>query len=862
MANSTPTTIPMSYQTPNITFGIYLIVNDSQNEFTVCFNRTQVDSNITWQISNPVMKSLPMFAIQLSLVLFVLRLFMFILGPLRQPRFVAEILTGIVLGPTLLGQFPKYRANFAPFEGVLVMETLANLGLTFYMFVVGLEMDLMPLRKIESKALNIALAGILGPTAIGIGLYFMLEKFLNASITHTPIKGAIFWAIILTLTSFPDLARILSDLKLLHTDLGKTALTSAIINDLTAWLLLVGTVSAINGRQNIFAVVPTMLFILTYWILLRPVLGWIIQRTASTNGTSVEGKYSDTHVFFILIGVVISGFISDFCGSHSMIGAFMFGLIIPGGDLGTKIMDRIEEYITGIMLPPVFFVTGLRANLRDHLFPKQMDNFVPFIVVLVIILACSAKIVSTFIVSLFLNISSQDALALGILMNTKGVLAIIVLNEGRSLKGINNQTFATMMVSILIMTAMVNPIVGFFHKATRRLRRFQLRTLEKNKQDSELRVLVGVHSLRNASGLISLLQISNATPKSPMAIFFVHLVELTGRASAMLVFHDTHHKHNYNYSTLNREKADVDQIISIFQSYERDNIAVSVQPLTAVSPYTTMHEYISSFAEDKGVTIILLPFHKKQGNNDDQNPEHRQVNKNLLETAPCSVGILVDRGLQASLHGDSQHNAQKCYVAMFFIEGRDDREALAYAWRMARCPGVVLTVVRFIAGKAAEDMIAATGNYDDDKFLVAMTERQDMKQMDDRYVNEFRFRAMCDQSIKYMEKRVDSADHIVQSIRSTYSDMDLYIVGRGEGVMPPLISGLSGWSDCPELGALGETLVAAEFTSHASILVVQQGKSAWKRSVMDQKGKLGINSVGSNTLIVNHKKGGDLGNDD
>ncbi|GKV11308.1 hypothetical protein SLEP1_g22572 [Rubroshorea leprosula] len=275
-----------------------------------------------------------------------------------------------------------------------------------------------------------------------------------------------------------------------------------------------------------------------------------------------------------------------------------------------------------------------------------------------------------------------------------------------------------------------------------------------------------------------------------------------------------------------------------------------------------MHEYISSFAEDKGVTIILLPFHKKQGNNDDQNPEHRQVNKNLLETAPCSVGILVDRGLQASLHGDSQHNAQKCYVAMFFIEGRDDREALAYAWRMARCPGVVLTVVRFIAGKAAEDMIAATGNYDDDKFLVAMTERQDMKQMDDRYVNEFRFRAMCDQSIKYMEKRVDSADHIVQSIRSTYSDMDLYIVGRGEGVMPPLISGLSGWSDCPELGALGETLVAAEFTSHASILVVQQGKSAWKRSVMDQKGKLGINSVGSNTLIVNHKKGGDLGNDD
>ncbi|XWS32481.1 hypothetical protein CRYUN_Cryun23aG0162300 [Craigia yunnanensis] len=794
---------------------------------------------------------------QLGVVILFTRIFMTILKPFRQPRFVSEILVGIVLGPSLLSRIPWVSVYINPFEGSLLLETMGNLGVTFYMFLVGLEMDLTPIRRMGKTACSVAIAGIIVPGCAGMGLYYQVLKQRK----ETPHEGGFFWAIALTVTSFPDLARMLSKLKLMYTDLGKTALTSAVLTDLASWILLVATVSIVNVGTELFRIVPTVIFTAISWFVIRPLLFLIIKRIAARTDSSIEGQYSDKHVCFILSGVLLCGFITELCGVHSMFGAFMFGLMIPSGELGTKIMEKIEESVVGILLPPVFLIAGLRTNIEFI-----SAGYSSGLVVQVILVASFVKITSTLLVCLYLKCPIRDSLALGVLMNTKGVIAIIVLNEGRNVKGFDQQTFTWMIFSILVMTASVGPIVSFTHKSARYLKQYYRRNLERSKLDEELRVLACLHSSRNISGLINLLHFSNATRKSPITVFAVHLVELTGRASAMLIFHDKSKITDIigNNTNPTREKSEAEQIVSAFESFQKDNHAAIVQPLTAVSSYATMHEDVSNFALDKRVTVILLPFHKKSnglGGWTDENLQHKQVSENLLANAPCSIGILVDRGLTRHLPLESQHERmRKCRVAMLFVQGHDDREALAYAWRMAGNSGLILTVVRFIPGKELVELEESAVEDDDgadSEVFSATFEKEKEKLLDDDYINEFRFRTMHDQSIAYMEKQVNSGDQIVSTIRSTYNDFDLYIVGRGYGMQSPLTLGLSEWSDCPELGVIGETLVSVDFLSSASVLVMQQSaptSSVSKKNSASKKGVFGNGGQPSAEPFVNHRK--------
>ncbi|XWS32482.1 hypothetical protein CRYUN_Cryun23aG0162400 [Craigia yunnanensis] len=736
---------------------------------------------------------------------------MLILRPLRQPRFVSEILAGILLGPSALGITAWVSTAINPFEGSLFLETMANLGVTFYMFLVGLEMDLTPIRKIGKTALSVAIAGIILPIITGAGLHYLVR--LKQKTKFAPEMGAYFWSIALSVTSFSDLARILSDLKLMYTDLGKTAMTAAVVSDLSCWFLLAGTISLINGSEELYLAILIMVGMTIFWFMMRPFISWVVKQISAA---SKESSTSDKHVYFILSLVLLCGYITELCGAHSIFGAFMLGLMIPGGELGTTIMDKIEEYVVGILLPPTFLITGMRTN-----FEYISADFSVGILVLIVLLACSAKIVSTVLVCLHFKCPKRDSLALGVLMNTK---------------------------------------VSFTHKSARHLKQYYHRNLEKSKPDAPLRVLACVHSTRNLSGLINLLQISNATRKSPIIVFAVHLVELAGRTSAMIIFHDKR-KTADTGNNATREKAEAEQIVSAFESFENDNHAATVQPLTAVSPYASMHEDVSNFALDKLANIILIPFHKQPnavGGWTDENIHHRQVNQNLLASAPCSIGLLVDRGLTSAFSPESQNGTRDCRIAMLFVEGPDDREALAYAWRMASTPRLILTVVRFLPGK---DVSELTENVEEDYesgIFTAIFEREKQKQLDDDYLNEFRFRTMHDQSIAYIEKQVNSGDQIVSTISSVYNDFDLYVVGRGHGGTSPLASGLSNWSDFPELGPLGETLVSMDFESPPSVLVVQQSAplptgSKFKSSA-PSKGIFGNSAL---ETFVNHRRSDD-----
>ncbi|GAV88852.1 Na_H_Exchanger domain-containing protein, partial [Cephalotus follicularis] len=715
--------------------------------------------------------------------------------------------SGLLLGASVLGQFRSVAVKVFPFEDTLLLETMANLGLTYYMFLVGLEMDLSTIRLVGKKTLIMSMTGILAPMGVGIGLFRLIDR-------DAPAIGQVFWAIALTVSSFPDVARLLSDCKLMQTDIGKTAMTSALVNDIVSWALVVVAITILNGNGvgfwiRILMVFPTIIFVALCWFVLRPVVSWLISHT--------QGKYSDVHVYCVITAVATFGFITDAFGSHSMIGAFMLGLIIPPGELGMNVMDKCEAFVTGILLPSFFLTTGLRTNVVD-LFQQDVLK-----AVLTIALACLAKIVSTLLVSLFLGFRPKDGFALGVLMNTKGVLAIIVINAGRDLKAFDQRTFAAVIVAYLLMTMVVGPIIKFAYKPTKRFKQqHKRRTLERSKPESALRVITCVHSIRNVSGMINLLKVSNPSRKSPLGVFALHLVELTGRATAaMLIVHDTLNSGDNNNGG-RRQRSEEDPIVMAFRNLESENEGdgISVQPLTVVSPYESMHEDINNVAEDKHVTIVLVPFHKHPTSDgrleDDVNPSIRQVNQNLLSSSPCSVGIYFDRGLgnsviQLSKDDDSQHRNrnQQLRIAMLFTGGSDDREALAYAWRMAAGnPRVTLTVVRFVPGK---DAVGSSPDQDDQKHI------------DDAYINEFRFKCMCDESISYVHKLVNSGDQTVEAIRTSYNDFDLYVVGKGNDQgASPLTSGLAEWSEFPELGIIGDVLVQSDFRSLASVLVVQQ----------------------------------------
>ncbi|KAL0418785.1 UNVERIFIED_CONTAM: Cation/H(+) antiporter 15 [Sesamum radiatum] len=735
------------------------------NRTILCYAESIYRFNGLWEGPDPLTPLISLFLIQLTVSMIVVHLLVYALQFVNQPPFVAELLGGILLGPSALGRIRAYRRMMFPNYSFKVLEPMAHLSIVYYAFLVGLKMDVRAVMRTGQKAMKIAIAGTIIPFFFGSGVYFI---FVNEK---SETFGFIFWGAALTVTGFSVLMKILDKQQLLHTEIGKTAVASALVNDLSSWGFLA--------------------------------LGFAI--TSSPTNSPCE-----FYICSILTGVAMSGVITDVCGTHPMIGAFVFGLVIPNEVLEATITDKLEDFVMGILIPVYFVVCGVRTNIDLISYNTSW-----WLAGVVIVLACSVKVFSTLIVAPFAELPIKDAFAVGLLSNAKSIMVLIILEAGQIQGVLSTQTYSLMVVAVLVMTMVVTPAAIRF-SPVQNTEPYKRRSVQKAKSDDQFRVLACIYNTRNVPTIINLLRTSNASPRSPINVFALQLVELVGRATTMMVVHDPHSAGPRNPSHI---EAQADQIIAAFDNYELRSEGVQTQAVTARCTYTAMANEICIFAKEKRSAFIILPFHKLRnldGEMIDINPSLQSVNEGVLEDAPCSVGILIDRGFAES------HDHASNIVVLYF-GGPDDREALAYAWRMAENTNVRLTVVRFIPSTDALELDPVERKPSDKNHTSVEIDKDSEKLLDDDYLGKFKIATLNNKLISYYELVLNDEEEAIKAIKSMdEQEYDLYLVGRGRGMISPLTSGLADWCDCPELGPIGDLLVTSEFESLFSVLIVQQ----------------------------------------
>lgn len=282
------------------------------------------------------------------------------------------------------------------------------------------------IRRTGTKALGIALAGITFPFLLGIGTSFVLRSTISKDVN--PTSFLVFMGVSLSITAFPVLARILAELKLLTTDVGRVAMSAAAVNDVAAWILLALAI-ALSGSNtsplvSLWVLLCGAAFILFAIFAIKPLLAKMAMR--SPQGEPVKEIY----ICITLTLVLACSFVTDTIGIHALFGAFVAGIVVPkDGPFAGVLTEKIEDLVMSLFLPLYFVSSGLKTNVATISGALSWG-----LLVLVIFTACFGKIVGTFVVALLCKVPFREALTLGFLMNTKGLVELIVLNIGKDRK--------------------------------------------------------------------------------------------------------------------------------------------------------------------------------------------------------------------------------------------------------------------------------------------------------------------------------------------------------------------------------------------------------------------------------------------
>ena len=378
---------------------------------------------------------------------------------LGQPPVIGEVLAGIMLGPSLLGAIsPDAMHMLIPSpisdpngQVPAALQAISQLGVILYMFLVGLELNSARMAKRAHAAVAVSHASIVVPFVLGAALALGLYPiFSHQGVPFTSF--ALFMGAAMAITAFPVLARILADRKMEKTELGSLALTCAAAGDVTAWCLLALVVGVAQADISTAARVigGSMAFIAFIFLVIRPILAYMLRREDGRSGALSPLATSGT-----FLAVLLAALTTEAIGIHALFGAFLLGAVIPHDSrIAREFADKLKDLVTVLLLPAFFAFTGMRTQIN------LMSGFETWLWCGAITLVATAgKFGGTLVAAWLTGLSWRESAALGTLMNTRGLMELIVLNIGLDLGVISPTLFAMMVVMALVTTAATAPIL-------------------------------------------------------------------------------------------------------------------------------------------------------------------------------------------------------------------------------------------------------------------------------------------------------------------------------------------------------------------------------------------------------------------
>ncbi|KAM0950511.1 putative cation/H+ exchanger, sodium/solute symporter superfamily [Dioscorea sansibarensis] len=749
---------------------------------------------------DPINYSLPLLLAESAIIFIVSSAVHLLLKRFNQSKTVSCIIAGILLSPTFLGHSMNIRMILFPPKGTFVLDTISLLSLNLFLFNISVKTDLNMLRKPSMMSIGVGICASLPPLLLSGLLYLGIKETLPLDTKSESLL--LLMACRLSLTSFPVIADILDEFGFLNTELGRVATTTSLVSDALAWLLNSFIFASLVPDQflikTIMSAVSFGVYLLIVLFILRPTILHIIKKTP------VGDLIDEGYFVGVILLALTSALLTELSGYPAPFGPIILGLCLPGGmPLGVSLSEKLDSFVSGLFMPIYLVLAGYRTNLTI------IENLHTSLYIgLMILVTVLGKFIGTVLVSLYFRFPLRDAIVMGLMMNLKGIIEVNFFNGWGDAQIANGQEFSALMVSTTVITAISTPLIKYLYKPSVRYVTSKRRTMEHARPNTELKILTAVHNEENVPPILELLEAYYPTSDSPLVIYVLHVMELAGRTTAVLAPHKRSKKSGN--TTIS------DRIVNAFRYYERKNEgSASVLPFIALAPTHTMHNDVCSLSLEKKIRLIILPFHKQcEGPLTMAKQGFQTMNQNVLTYAPCSVAILVDRrhsgGATCTLTNDLLN-----HVAVFFLGGGDDREALTIGMRIARNSNISLTIVRFISRGDFREL-------EDEEWKL------DNKMMDD-------LRARQSENVSYKEEVVQDSEETVAIIRAIGNKFDLVIVGRRMGLESSLTSGMSVWSECEELGILGDLLSSEDFGLKASILVVQQQVRA-----EDQSGVVGV----------------------
>jgi Kef-type K+ transport system membrane component KefB len=580
-----------------------------------------------------------------------------------QPKVMGEMVAGIMLGPSLLGYFfPDLAASLFPEGAVRYLGILSQIGVIFFLFLIGLELDPKLIRNRGHAAVVISHMSIIAPLLLGSALaIYLYPRVFNNTPEMRFSSVALFMGAAMSITAFPVLARILTERNLHKTPVGAISITCAAVDDVTAWCMLAFVVAFARAEGHGRAVLTAALslaYIAIMYFLVRPLL-------ARLQGVfDRQGNLSRPVTALIFLLILASAGTTEAIGIHALFGAFLLGAIMPKENRFVEALREKLEDFTVILLLPIFFAyTGLQTSI-DMLSSPELW----WLSGLVILIACAGKFGGSAIAARACRLNWREASAIGILMNTRGLMQLVILGVGRELGVITDAVFAMMVLMALVTTFLTSPVLEWVYPD---------RLLRKRREgeaavEGGYTIVLPVSLPRSGPPLVRLADVISG-PGDTRRLVALHLREA--------VEQDAYR------AAVNDPAADRSETLDVVEKLARAE-GLPIEPVSFVSRDPAVD--IARVAHERAAKLILMGFHNPVfGHALLGGTVHR-----VMQLATTDVAVFVDRGLPTRPRS----------ILVPYMGSPHDRLALELAARMARYGNAAVTVLHVVTpGRARRD---------------------------------------------------------------------------------------------------------------------------------------------------------------